>query len=349
LAVGWPTKNALALAAVGVAACFAPAALVALAGAVVVVLVVPSWVTADALVGGDPTADRADWLAASFGGLAVSSAATWIAGATFGLSRATILIAPLVASAAILTTASARDRPPRRGGPVLRALIALSIAFTLLAAIPFYPHGRERADGVHRVGLSDWYLHLMMTSTLDAASALPPPNPYLLAHRTAHYHYGFHLVAAAVHRAADRRGDVFPILLGLTLWTAAAFPLVVFSLSRARLGDSRKALVAAAGGTLLAGFDLVVWAPDVVKTVIEKWPLPHGVAGLRLLIPSAHLHSWIPVYEREFNAPYLAVVWAPHYVAAVLVALLCLHALREAVDRPPYAAEIGRASCRERV
>ena len=35
----------------------------------------------------------------------------------------------------------------------------------LLVAIPFYPHGRERADGVHHVGLSDWYLHLMMTTS----------------------------------------------------------------------------------------------------------------------------------------------------------------------------------------
>ena len=324
--------------AFGAALCFAPVAPVALAGAMLVCVALPGFAVARALVGGDPEADRVDFLAASYGGAAVSSLVLWIAGATVGLSRATILAAPLLAS--LVLAARPRDVELRRSlPPGFRVLALVSVFFTLLVAVPFYPHGLERSDGVHRTGLSDWYLHIMMASTLDSASSLPPANPYLLAHGRAHYHYAFHLLAAAIHRAAGRPVDVFPILLGLTLFTAAAFPLVLFTLVRRRLGgDPRKALAAAAAGTLLAGFDLVVWATHVVQTLIDRWPPPAGVAGLRLLIPSSHLHAWAPIYERQFNAPYLATLWAPHYVAAVLVSLLCFHAMRRESGRPPLLA-----------
>lgn len=327
------------LGVVGVALSSMPDAPLALGGALLVLLGLPGWATARALVGDDPSADRADTLAAAFGGVAVSSAALWIAGTTVGLSRETILAAPLCATVLLVLVAPDRSRAAGSSPPRFAALLLLALAFALLVGVPFLPYGRERADGVHHMGLGDWYLHLMMTTTLDSASALPPTNPYLLAHHHAHYHYAFHLLAAALHRAAGRTIDIFPLLLGLTMLTAAAYPLVLFSLARRRLGgDANKALVAAAGGTLLAGFDLVVWASDMVQTLIEKWPLPPGIKGLRLLIPSAHLHSWIPVYEREFNAPYVALLWAPHYVAALLVVLLCIHALRNEADRPPLFA-----------
>ncbi len=334
------------LATVGVLACLMPVASVALAGAVLVLVVLPGWATAHALLGGDAEADPADALAAGFGGVAVSVAALWIAGATVGLSGPTILAAPICATFALV--ALGPSSPPPRGSPppCFATLLLLALAFALLVAVPFVSYGYERADGVHHMGLSDWYLHLMLTTTLDTASALPPTNPYLLAHQHAHYHYGLHLLAASIHRAAGRPIDVFPILLGLTMFTAAAFPLVLFSLARRRLGgDAKKALAAAAGGTLLAGFDLVVWAIDVARTLVDKWPLPLNTSGLRLLVPSAHLHSWIPVYERQFNAPYVALLWAPHYVAALLVSLLAIHALRNEVNRPPrFAAALMLAA-----
>jgi hypothetical protein len=312
---------------------------IALGGALIVLLALPGWAAAHALTGDDANADCADASAAVFAGVAVSSAALWIAGATVGLSSSTILAAPLCATVLLVVVGPDRSRSQRTIPPRFGALLLVSVAFALFVAIPFVPYGRERADGVHHMGLSDWYLHLMMATTLDTVSALPPTNPYLLAHRGAHYHYGFHLLAAAIHRAAGRPIDIFPVLLGLTLLTAAAFPLVLFSLARRRLGgDANKAIVAAAGGVLLAGFDLVVWGSDMVRTLVERWPLPPGVRGLRLLVPSAHLHSWIPVYERQFNAPYVALLWAPHYVAAVLISLLCIHALRGEVDRPPRFA-----------
>lgn len=327
------------LGVIGAACSSAPVPSLALAGASLLLLGVPCWATAHALVGGDPEADRADQLAAAFGGVAVSVASLWIIGATIGLSPYALRVAPIAAS--VLVTLSAPD-----GGIARRALpagfarlAALAIGFAALVLVPFYPHGIERPDGVHHMGLSDWYLHLMMTTTLDTAPSLPPSNPYLLAHGQAYYHYGFHLLAAAIHRAAGRPVDVFPILLGLTAMTAAAYPLVVFTLSRRLLrGDAGKALLAAALATLLAGFDIVVWASFALDTALARWPIALDASGLRLLIPSAHLHSWIPVYERQFNAPYVALLWAPHYVAAVLVVLLAIHALRNEVARAPRVA-----------
>lgn len=328
-----------ALGAVGVTSSLLPIGAIALAGAVLTIVVLPGWAVAHALTALDDDADLADSLAASFGGVAVSSAALWIAGATVGLSRATILGAPLCAALALVAVTRGTAPSRRPVAPLLGFLVLLAAIFALLVAVPFYPYGLERADGVHSMGLSDWYLHLMMTTTLDTASSLPPRNPYLITHTSAYYHYGFHLLAAAIHRAAGRPMDIFPILLGLTMLTAAAYPVVLFSLARRRLdGNATKALVAAVGGVLLAGFDLVVWATYVAQTLVERWPLPGGSNGLRLLIPSAHLHSWIPVYERQFNAPYAALLWAPHYVAALLVSLLCIDRLRSKVDRPPLLA-----------
>jgi hypothetical protein len=337
---------AAVLATVGLFGCAMPVASVALVGAVLVLIILPGWATAHALLGDDAEADRADELAAAFGGVAVATAALWITGVTVGLSRLTILGAPICTAFALVALGPA-DPTPRAPAPSRFAtLLLLAVVFALLVAVPFFAYGRERADGVHHMGLSDWYLHLMMTTALDGASSLPPSNPYLFAHHHAHYHYGFHLLAAAIHRAAGRPIDIFPLLLGLTMLTAAAYPLVLFSLARRRLGgDAHKALVAAAGGTLLAGFDLVVWASDMVQTLVRKWPLPLNVTGLRLLVPSAHLHSWIPVYERQFNSPYVALLWAPHYVAALLTALLCIHALRNEVERPPrFAAALMLAA-----
>src|SRR5262245_51448333 len=257
-----------ALGTVGVAASLTPSASVAVSGAVSVVLVLPGLALANALTAGDAHADAADALAASFGAVAVSSSVLWLAGVTVGLGRATILGAPL--GAAVLLAAVAPSTPrPRRFllPPAFGPLLALAGGFAILVAIPFYPYGMERADGVHHMGLSDWYLHLMMTTTLDTTSSLPPRNPYLITHGGAYYHYGFHLLAAGIHRAAGRSIDIFPILLGLTTLTAAAYPLVLFSLARRRLGgDARKALAVAAGAALLAGFDVLVWAIDVVQT-----------------------------------------------------------------------------------
>lgn len=330
----------LAVAVLGVIAAvcvLVPQPAIALGGSLLLVLGIPGWVAAHALAGGDSEADRADLVAAAFGGVAVSATALWITGATIGFTRVTLGAAPVVASLLLTLFGPSRGDSRRTFPKQFRALAVLSIVFAILVAVPFVPYGLERADGVHHMGLSDWYLHLMMTTTLDTAPSLPPDNPYLLAHHAAYYHYAFHLIAAAIHRIADRPVDIFPLLLGLTMLTAAAFPLVVFSLARRRAGgDGRVALLAAGGATLLAGFDVLVWATYAYENAAANGPLGLDLKSLRLLIPSAHLHAWIPVYERQFNAPYVALLWAPHYVAAVLTALLAIHAMRSEVRRPAF-------------
>ncbi|MGH7822126.1 MAG: hypothetical protein ACREQ9_20375, partial [Candidatus Binatia bacterium] len=318
-------------AAPGVALCFVPERSLALAAAAFVVVAMPAWAVGRAIAAGDPDGDRIDFLAASFGGVALSSLAVWTGAVLVGLSRTEVIVAPLVASLLLHLFTDASGETVRKSGAGRTGWILFVVAgcFALLVALPFLPYGWERADGVHRMGLSDWYLHLMITSALDAAHSLPPRNPYLWADAGAHYHYGFHLVGAAIHRAAGRQGDVFPALLALTMLTAFAFPVVLFVVSRRTLdGDPRAALLAAAAGVFLFGFDLVVWVANALPDLVGAWPPSDGFAAIRAAVPSAHLDHWIEHDERQFNAPYTALLWAPHHVAAVVTALLAIHALR---------------------
>jgi hypothetical protein len=126
---------------------------------------------------------------------------------------------------------------------------------------------------------------------------------------------------------------VYPALLLLTLATAAATPFVVYAAARTiasgrgtDLGDAaRVPLLAALGATFLAGFDLIPLALDTLVNLAGGAARAGGLAGLRALIPSTHLDYWIHHNERQFNAPYMTVIWAPQHMAAVLVALLAIH------------------------
>ncbi|HEX9808785.1 MAG TPA: hypothetical protein VGC25_04180 [Alphaproteobacteria bacterium] len=266
------------------------------------------------------------------------------------------------------TTAPA---PARRGGVDRRHLAILAatgIAFAAAAWLPFLTYGMHRADGVHRMAMSDWYKHLAVTTALGAADVLPPPNPFLHSAAAAPYYYGFHLVAASVARLAEWIGGAFgadlaatspaadPIylaLLLLTLLTAAATPFVAYTAARtiaagrgSDLGDAPSVpLLAALGATLLAGFDLVPLAIDAVGNAVRAGPWRGGAEWLREVIPSTHLDYWIHHNERQLNAPYLTTIWAPQHMAAVLLALLVVHLLirrSQAAEassrRPPFGA-----------
>jgi hypothetical protein len=209
--------------------------------------------------------------------------------------------------------------------------VPVAIASLLLAGlviVPFLPYGRTFADGVHRMGMTDWYKHLMVTTSLQSAVRLPPANPFLSTDGAAPYYYGFHLVAASVQRGANGVGSPYVTLLGLTLITAAALPVVLFVVARGLFGNGTVAAVAAAGGSLLAGFDLVVWALSAVRETRAHWPLGRGFAAVRAIVPSSHLNFWIHHNERQLNAPYMATIWAPHHVCAVLLVLVLVHVCR---------------------
>ena len=284
-------------------------------------------------VGG--TGDVLEKSAFGFGGLALACWGLWVAGMSVGLDPASVLLASTVVAAGIVAatpTRSGAATDDRQGWPTRAAWSPQGAVWctaglmVVLTLIPFAPHGRHFSDGIHRMGMTDWYKHLIVTTAIQE-SQFPPANPFLMTDDDAAYYYGFHLVAASVQRVAESI-DVYPVLLGLAVGTAAAFPVVLFVFARGLGADARRAAVTAVGGALLAGFDLVVWVLHAIRDTLAGWPLESGVAGLRTMVPSTHLDFWIHHNDRQFNGPYISGIWAPHHVAAVLVALLVIHSMR---------------------
>jgi hypothetical protein len=296
--------------------------------------------------------DLAEQLALGYGGLALSCWSLWLAGVTVGLTQNSSLMAPLLASLALAAMAArggsvGGPAPPETSAPsrVLPAqwgtVLVASLVLVGLVFIPFLPYGQTLSDGVHRMGMTDWYKHLMVTTDLRSATRLPPANPFLTTDASAPYYYGFHLIAASIQRGANDATSPYVVLLGLTLATAAALPIVLFVLARGLFGDAVLAGVAAVGGSLLAGFDLIVWLLSAIRETVAHWPLGRGFGAVRAIVPSSHLNFWLHHNERQLNPPYLATIWAPHHVSAVLMVLLVIHVARRLEERRPPAAAYG--------
>ncbi len=275
------------------------------------------------------TRDSSDLVAVAFGGLGVAAISLWAGASLLGQSVWLSLLAPAGGAGIVCAAAWARSSTgsgSRAGGVVAgatsRNLAVIALVFVVLVLIPFAPFGYERGGEVHRFAMSDWYKHLVVATALTNTATFPPPNPFLNTVDNAPYYYGFHLVAAAMARIAGG-GDVFVMLLLLTIATAAAVPFVVFSFAR-RLCDDRQAFWAAAMATFLAGFDLVPVTIDVLRNLATKWPLPGGFAALRAVIPSNHVDYWVHHNERQLNTVYITSSWAPQHVAAVLISLLVI-------------------------
>ena len=139
-------------------------------------------------------------LAYAFGGLGVASVSIWIAGWAWEINNWTVFGAPLGISALLL---GARSGPAGRlmSGPRVIWIAALVIG--VLVLVPFLPYGRVTAEGVHRMAMSDWYKHLMVTTVLEGGE-FPPPNAFLADARAAPYYYGFHLRAAGARPRAQK-------------------------------------------------------------------------------------------------------------------------------------------------
>ncbi|MCH7823562.1 MAG: hypothetical protein IH849_02060, partial [Acidobacteria bacterium] len=312
----------------------------------------------------DAAADAVELAAVAYGGVAISALSIWVFAQAFGLSWKVLLLGVFAGSTAIVTPALVRRRVRSAAPAKNKHFPVLGIAglvFATLAYIPFLTYGWERADGIHRMAMTDWYKHLITTTALGVADVFPPPNPFLHVAEPAPYYYGFHLVGAAIARLAGSIAGpaavgelIFPALLLLTLLTAAATPFVAYTVARTvaagsgggRGDASRVPLLAALGATFLAGFDLIPLALDAAVNLASSEPLEGGLAGLRALVPSTHLDYWIHHNERQFNAPYLTTIWAPQHMAAVLVALLAIHlVLRRAqlAERASRSAPFGVA------
>ncbi len=287
--------------------------------------------------------DLATTIALSYAGIGIAAIALWLAASLFGLSLWTAALTPVASALGVGAVAVARGRRGHRaerpGAALLDAsvnrhadrrtsavLVAFALTSVVLVATPFAPYGSERADGVHRMAMTDWEKHLVMTTGIAGSPEFPPPHPYIHADPAPSYYFGYHLVAAAITLVSHPQADVFPALWLLTLLTAAATPFVVYVFARDLCGE-RPALVAAGASTLLVGFDIVVLGIDALRAAVTAWPLPAGFAGLRALIPSTHIDYWIHNLDRSFSAPVVTTMWAPHQTAATLVALLAMHLL----------------------
>ncbi|MGD8328966.1 MAG: hypothetical protein PVJ49_05980 [Acidobacteriota bacterium] len=294
-------------------------------------------------------ADAIELVAVAYGGVAVAALSIWIAAQLAGPGWRAILLAIVVGTvvllgASLVHSGGRADEPlaAEKSSTGKRHFLILALAgalFALLAWLPFINYGLQRADGIHRMAMTDWYKHLVTTTALVGSDAFPPANPFLHAVDNAPYYYGFHLVAASIGRLAGAltgsggAGMVYPALLLLTLVTAAATPFVVYAAARTiafgrgtDLGDdARVPLLAALGGTFLAGFDLIPLIIDSLVNLAGGAARVGGLGALRAVVPSTHLDYWIHHNERQFNAPYMTVIWAPQHMAAVLVALLAVH------------------------
>ena len=277
-----------------------------------------------------------------YAGIGIACIALWLGATRFGLSPWTSAGAPLTASAIIWLSSRVRvsgraDRPeppavgvyapdmdsPRR---TTAFLCALGFASVFLVALPFSPYGWERADGIHRMAMTDWEKHLRMAVTILGSTVFPPPHPYIHVDAQPSYYFGYHLVAAAIASIGGRSADVFASLWLLTLVTAGATPFVVYMFSRDSCSTAR-ALWAAAASTLLVGFDAVPLVLESMRAAAAHWPLPRGFAGVRAIVPSTHIDFWIHNVDRQFSAPVVATMWAPHQTTAALLCLIVLYLL----------------------
>ena len=277
--------------------------------------------------------DRLEQIALGFAGVGVATWAVWVTGQLLGLHAVAIVIAPIVVSGILVFDAKRlpRSSPDLPRGAV-RPVLTMGVVFVLLLAPTFVSFGLTHSGGVHTLAMTDWYKHLTVASAIAGADDFPPANPFLQADAHPHYYFGFHLLAAAASRLVSVPGDVYPALLVLTAVVGFSVPLVLYAYARP-FGDQRFAALAAAAG-FLCGFDLVVLAVDTVRSAWGAWPWPAGLEAVRALVPSTHLDYWIHHNERQFNAFFTATAWAPHHVAAVLLALVVLRLVGSGLSGP---------------
>lgn len=307
-------------------------------GAALSLLVVPAFAMSQVVrrLWPETVSDRIETAAGCYAGIALSCLAVWTSGFVLGPSGSVLVLSAPAASAilVILVPGARRDReatpvPADGQDGWSRAsslwISAAALVNCALVSIPFLPFGWVHSDGVHRMGMTDWYKHIRVAVSLATDAAFPPSNPFLATDAEAPYYYGFHLIAASIDRAANLEVTIYPILLALTMATAAAVPVVLYCVAKPLTGTRREAILTAIAGTFLAGFDLLVVGLDTIGNLFRSGLSELDLAWLRDVVPSTNLDYWIHHDERSFSAPYVATIWAPQHVAAVLLALLGLH------------------------
>ncbi len=265
-------------------------------------------------------------LAFAVAGVAATAPLLWAISSVLSFGPLATLLAGAL-TAGLIMPAKRTLKEAIASAPPWRQLATIVLVATALAAIAFLPQGLQRSDGVHRIAMHDWQKHLLMTDELAAGTAVPPANPFLRASGPTLYYAGFHLLAAALTQAANSPSAAFPALQFLTFLALLLMPLVAFVLADGLFDDARTALLAAAGATLLAGFDFAVLTLDTLLAAATEWSGELTFTGLRELVPSTHLDYWIHHNVRQLNAPLMTALWAPQHLLAACLAVLCLHQL----------------------
>ncbi len=301
--------------------------------------------------------DSAELAAISFAGIGISIWALWLFAGLFGLRSWSLLLGPVTVSLGLIFTGlwkQLRAKPQDRITSIsssdspqifadqqeiivepatFRSLASAGLLFTILVALPFLTFGWELDGSVHRIGMHDWYKHLVVSTAINGSDSFPPVNPFLHTMSDPSYYFGFHLLAAALNRVAGQTADIYYILLGLTLLTAFAFPFVVY-LFASDLCNRRQARRAAWAATFLGGFDILRVGIDMLRNLVAYGSLPSSFEALRAVVPSTHLDYWIHHNDRQFNAIYTVTTWAPQHTLGLLLTLLILHLLAPLNENP---------------
>ena len=259
-------------------------------------------------------------------GFAASTPLLWALGSVVGLTPIATLAAGALTAALIVPASRPREGTRAVAAP-WRRLAAIVLVAAALATIAFLPQGVQRSDGVHRITMHDWQKHLLVTDELATSATIPPANPFLRDSGATPYYAGFHLLAAALTQATGSPEAVFPALVLLTFLALVLVPLTAYVLADGLFDDAPTALLAAAAATLMAGFDFAVLALHTSIAAVTEWSGALTFTGLREVIPSTHLDSWIHHNVRQFNAPLMTALWAPQHLLAACLAVLCLHQL----------------------
>lgn len=284
--------------------------------------------------------DLVEAAAESLLGLGAFLVALWYAATLGTVSIASIAVAGIAASLVAALGMGGRRAVAGSVGP-WRSVLAVGLVIAVCCVVPFLPYGLERADGVHRLSMTDWEKHLMFTTELVAFDEVPPRNPYLRSSGSSPYYAGFQLLASLPARAAGGPGHAFAALMGLTLLTVVLLPAVAWTIARTLLPeDHRAATLAAIGATLLGGFDLVPLLLDSITGLMSVDGLPDSLSALREVVPSINPDYWLHHNERQFDPPYRNAIWAPQHLLGALTGLTSLTLLLRA-DRgnlPPRSA-----------
>lgn len=285
---------------------------------------------------GGPTAE----IAATTLGLGAGVVGIWYAAALAGLGAGSIALGGVAGAVALAPGLRGRRTVVTAARPrEVLVLAAIGALLALATAVPFLVHGLERGDQVVSISMTDWGKHLAFAGELAAFDEVPPHNPFLPSAGPAPYYAGFHLLAGLLARAAGTMQAVFPALLGLLFLTVLLLPFVVYETARTLGAGRTGAVVAAAGASLLGGFDMVALTIDAVGDLVAAWPPSADLSGLRELVPSVNPDYWNHHNARQFYPPYRNAIWAPQHLFGALLAVLVVCDLWRASDRPRPAIE----------